>query len=165
METEIWKDVVGYEGEYQVSNVGRVRSIKKGKCLILKQFKTLSGYNKCTFWLYGKSNNLMVHRLVCSAFIGEPNGMQVNHIDENKLNNNIKNLEYVSGRENIQKYYSTRVNKNKLLGASYYKPKNKWRSFIRVNGKQIFLGYFNTELEANKAYVEASKKYDNGTNN
>lgn len=161
---ETWKEIKGFEGHYQISNLGRVKSIKKGKELILCESVGTSGYRINVFSLNCKPQTLMIHRLVAAAFIGDANGRQVNHIDEDKLNNNVDNLEYVSGRENIQKYCSTRVNKTKLLGATYHKLSNRWRSFIRVNGKQVFLGYFPSEIDASNAYNEAVKKYDNATN-
>ena len=161
---EIWKDIKGYEGHYQISNLGNVKSIKKNKELILCKSVGTSGYRINAFCLNSKLTTLMIHRLVAEAFIGDAKGRQVNHIDGNKLNNDVSNLEYVSGRENIQKYYSTRINKTKKLGATYNKATRKWRSFIRVNGKQIYLGFFDTEIEASNAYNEAVKKYDYAAN-
>ena len=164
MENEIWKDVKDYEGHYQISNLGNVKSMKKNKELILRKHVGTSGYMIVVFCVNSKAKTLMIHRLVADAFIGDSNGRQVNHIDENKLNNNASNLEYVSGRENIQKYYSTRINKSKKLGATYNKATKKWRSFIRVNGKQIYLGAFETELDASNMYLETVKKYDHAAN-
>ena len=157
---EQWKDIKGYDGHYQISNLGNVKSIKKQQHKILVQFLCGSGYLKFSLSLNSTVKNKMVHRLVAESFLGLNEDMQVNHIDENKLNNNLSNLEYVSGRVNIQKYYSTKINLNKTLGATYNKASKKWRSFIRVNGKQVYLGAFNTELEAGNAYQQAIKKYD-----
>lgn len=161
---ETWKDIENYKGHYQISNLGRVKSIKKEQHKILSQGLCGSGYLVVALCLNSISKTKMVHRLVAESFLGCNSDMQVNHIDENKLNNNLSNLEYVSGRVNIQKYYSTRVNTNKKVGATFNKATNKWRSFIRVNGKQVYLGAFVNELEAAKAYQEAIKKYDYATN-
>jgi hypothetical protein len=164
MEAEVWKDITGYECHYKISNYGNVKSIKKGKEFILCKSVGTSGYRINSLCINSNVKTLMIHRLVAETFIGNSNGMQVNHIDGNKLNNNVSNLEYVSGRENIQKYYFTTINKTKRLGATYNKATKKWRSFIRVNGKQIYLGFYETELEASNVYNEAVKKYDYGTN-
>lgn len=102
---EIWKDVVGYEGLYQVSDFGRVRSLAYGKERILKQQERQHGY--LSVCLYGRGGNkrnfkqISVHRLVAEAFIPNPKKLsEVNHIDEDKKNNKLENLEWVSHQEN-----------------------------------------------------------------
>lgn len=119
---EIWKPISGFEGLYEVSNLGRVRSVDrvikrtngyllplKGK--ILPQYKKRG--NSPFYRLYvnlskdGKSYSKTVHRLVASAFIPNPMGLeQVNHLDENPLNNNVWNLEWCSNEYNHN--YGTR---------------------------------------------------------
>jgi len=99
---EIWKDIPGYEGMYQVSNMGEVRSLSwtsSREPRILKK-SIVSGYYSVTLQLDGKGKNYKVHRLVMLAFYGESPKV-VNHKDGNKLNNNINNLEYVWQKENI----------------------------------------------------------------
>lgn len=98
---EIWKDVRGYEGYYKVSNLGRVRSNNK----ILKSSLQKCG-NYCRYrvnlYLDGNIKMYKVHRLVAQAFIKNPlNKPQVNHKDNNPLNNKINNLEWVTNYENI----------------------------------------------------------------
>lgn len=89
---EIWKDIKGYEGLYQVSNLGRVRNKKTKK--ILKTWLNQYGYIRVSLHKNGKQKWHLVHRLVYEAFIGEiPNGMQVNHKDENKENNVLSNID------------------------------------------------------------------------
>lgn len=106
---EIWKDIKGYEGRYQVSNLGRVKSLTrnkiKGKILTLKLSKLTkrsgTGYLSVHLWKNGKGKYYTVHRLVWTAFNGEiPKGLQVNHIDENHLNNCIENLNLMTSKEN-----------------------------------------------------------------
>lgn len=97
---EVWKDIQGYEGEYQVSNTGRVRSIKSN--LILKQQTDNYGYYKVILYKKSKGEVIRVHRLVAQTFIPNPNNFNiVNHIDENPKNNNIGNLEWCTQKHNI----------------------------------------------------------------
>ena len=92
---EIWVDILNYEGLYQISNLGRVKNFKTNK--ILKQ-SIAKGYNRIRI----KSKNYLVHRLIAQAFIPNPyNKPQINHIDSNRLNNDINNLEWCTPKENI----------------------------------------------------------------
>lgn len=119
---EIWKDVIGYEGIYEVSNEGRVRSIDrvanngrryKGKVLSPAPGGRTGEYRSVQlFDLDGKQTRKYVHQLVARAFIGEPlPGDQVNHKDENKSNNAVDNLEWMTASENIN--YGTRTAKDR----------------------------------------------------
>lgn len=104
---EIWKPVKSFEGEYEVSNLGNVRSIKFGKCNLLKSFYS-RGYKKIELYLNGTSRKYYVHRLVATAFINNPNKREfVNHIDGHKDNNHYTNLEWVTKSENVIHAYST----------------------------------------------------------
>lgn len=106
---EIWKDIEGYEGIYQVSNIGRVRSLNRiningyrlrGKMLSL--CKNDKGYYVVRLY-NGKGVTKSVHQLVANAFIPNPNRLRVvNHIDHNKINNNVKNLEWCTQNHNVQ---------------------------------------------------------------
>jgi len=103
-EIEIWKDIPGYEGKYQVSNLGNVKSMNymhtKKEHILIKRVQP-TGYHTVTFCKNGKAKQYLVHRIVYQTFAGEiPEGMQVNHIDENKLNNNIGNLNLMTPKEN-----------------------------------------------------------------
>ena len=111
---EIWKDIEGYEGLYQVSNQGRVKSLDyhcTGKERTLKQQIT-RGYYQVRLCKNGEQKFYRVHRLVAKAFVsGYKDGYVVNHIDENKTNNHYTNLEWVTYREN-----SMKSTKNPLKG-------------------------------------------------
>ena len=107
---EIWKDIEGFEGLYQVSNLGKVKSLnynhtKKEK--ILKHGSDRVGYLRVNLCKEGKRKTYQVHRLVAQAFIPNlENKPQVNHKDEDKTNNKVENLEWMTRRENIN--YGTR---------------------------------------------------------
>lgn len=99
---EKWKDIQGYEGLYQVSNLGRVRSIKILNCSI-----DSCGYEQLRLYKNGEAKSKKVHRLVAETFISNTDRLpQVNHKDENKTNNCIKNLEWCSNEYNHN--YGTR---------------------------------------------------------
>ena len=115
IEEEIWKDIEGYEGLYQVSNWGRVKSLdrfithKNGKKFflrgkILKTRPDKDGYRLVSLYLNGKKKDSKVHRLVATAFIVNDDPIkktQVNHLDESKDNNHVENLEWISQEDNL----------------------------------------------------------------
>lgn len=103
---EIWKDIEGFNGKYQVSNLGNVRSFSKWKNGgLLKPGTNGGGYFFVQLVKSGRNDISIrvIHRLVATAFIENPNNLpEVNHIDGNKKNNNVENLEWVSRERNIQ---------------------------------------------------------------
>lgn len=109
MKNEEWRDVVGYEGLYQVSSEGRVKSLERtdrfGRVVkerVLKQDVTHDGYLRVCLYASDKRKWFRVHRLVCEAFRENPEDKpEVNHIDEDKTNNNAVNLEWCTRKENI----------------------------------------------------------------
>lgn len=107
---EIWKSIEGTNGRLEVSNRGRVKSnLRDGR--ILKQQTDNKGYKRVRVTLDGVKRGYKVHRLVATAFVPNPNGLpQVNHIDGNKDNNNVANLEWVTSSENtIHAIYNGRL--------------------------------------------------------
>lgn len=104
MRTEIWKDVIEYEGLYQVSNFGRVKSLnygRSGKERILKQVLDGDGYYCVLLYKNGKRKRFSVHRLIVMTFIGPiTKGLVVNHINECRTDNRLENLEICTIREN-----------------------------------------------------------------
>ena len=113
---EIFKDVKGYEGYYEISNLGRVRSTSyKGK-KILKPAITKNGYLNVIFCINQKKEHKLVHRLVAETFIPNINNYStVNHKDENKLNNCVENLEWMSIEDNNRYSNSKMLTKEKVL--------------------------------------------------
>ena len=99
---EHWKEIACYEGLYEVSNLGRVKSLLHGKDKILKPWKTHGGYLQVCLSKDGKVKHTLVHRLVADSFIPNPNNLEtVNHKDEVKTNNVASNLEWMTRGDNI----------------------------------------------------------------
>jgi len=105
---EIWRWVKGYEGRYKVSNFGRVMSVRLGKNKILKLCPNIHGYLICSLFLNGAQKTRDVHNLVAYAFLPPCPGKQgrgsadwqIDHIDENKTNNHVSNLRWLTAKEN-----------------------------------------------------------------
>ena len=103
---EIWRDVINYEGFYQISNMGRLKSLHYGKSTILNSGTARDGYKNVTLTVNGKKNYYRLHILVARAFIPNPeNKPCVNHIDGDKSNNRADNLQWVNHSENTQHAY------------------------------------------------------------
>lgn len=110
LDGEEWKDVVGYEGLYKVSNLGRIRSFVLGgkNGCIISQSKTRQGYKRLALSKNGILTRFLVHRLVANAFIPNPqNKPTVNHINGDKGDNRVCNLEWATQSENNRHAYKT----------------------------------------------------------
>jgi hypothetical protein len=157
---EIWKDIPDYEELYQVSNLGRVKNIKKNTIKKLTIDKR-DGYLK--IHLSNKKYNRVyrVHQLVVMAFLNhKPCGHQlvVDHINDNKTDNRLENLQVVTTRYNAYKTQGKYSSKYK--GVSWQKNRQKWVTYIQINGKKKYLGIFNCELKAHQSYQNALKQYN-----
>lgn len=113
--TEVWKPIEGYDN-YMVSNLGRVKSLKRG---ILKLIKNKNGYYYISFSKYGKIKTFIVHRLVAEAFLPNPdNKPQVDHINTNRTDNRVENLRWTTYKENnnnqLTKKHFSECRKGKL---------------------------------------------------
>lgn len=138
---EVWKDIKGYEGLYQVSNLGRVKRLK-GKYMskerILKQFPNKHGYLLVSLCKTGKQKSFAVHRLVALQFIPKvKNKPEVNHIDEDKTNNMSSNLEWCTRVENNN--YGTRIEKysKKVKSIDITNGEYNYYPSIRECGRQL----------------------------
>lgn len=156
MESTIWKDVVGYGSNYIISNNSIVKSVKFNKERILKPHLGIRGYYEVKLCLNGKQKTRSVHQLMAEAFLGHtPCGFKlvVDHIDTNKLNNNISNLRIVTNRENcnLKHIKSSSI----YTGVGFNKTRNKWIATIVINGKLKHLGAFNIQEEASQCYENA----------
>jgi len=130
---EVWKDVVGYEGLYIVSNFGNVLGIKSN--VTLKPSLNHKGYEQVVLSKQGKQKTVRVHRLVAQAFIPNlENKPQVNHIDCNKQNNCVTNLEWVTNSENQLHAWSNGLQKD-VTG--YNNPKARKINQYDTNGNYI----------------------------
>lgn len=162
---EIYKDIPNYEGLYQVSNLGNVRSLDrvnsrgrniKGLNLSLKLRKGYEAINLC---YKAKYKTFDVHQLVAMAFLNHtPKGhkLVVDHIDNNPLNNRLDNLQVISNRENLSK--DKKNGTSKYTGVYWNKNLKKWTSAIVINSDKKVLGYFDCETEAHEAYQNKLKE-------
>lgn len=97
---EVWKDIVGYEGLYKVSSKGQIYSVKRKRKMNLTTNK--NGYKHVKLYTKGKYKTISIHRLVAKTFLENPeNHPVVNHLDEDKLNNNVENLEWCTQKQNV----------------------------------------------------------------
>ena len=156
---EQWQKIQGYENDYLISSFGEVKSIKNSKDKILKKSKNTKGYFIVSLCKNGKTKSFQIHQLVAIHFLNHiPNGLSsvINHIDFNKNNNNVSNLEIVTNRENSNRKHLKST--SQYTGVSWDKNKNKWQSQIKKDGKTIFLGRYNNELDASIAYQNELNK-------
>jgi hypothetical protein len=159
---EVWLPIEGYEGCYEVSNLGRVKSLartvintgrvlkEKYNCFHLKR----SGYHSVLLSKDTIKSTIQLHRIVAKAFLpNSENKRVVNHIDGNKLNNKVDNLEWTSHRENSCHYYQN-INTGTPVGVYKLKKYNKYLAHAHVDGKKVFLGYHKTPEAAYEARVK-----------
>lgn len=151
---EIWKPIKDYESLYEVSNTGRIKSLKN-KNKILSPRINNKGYDFCGLYKNGIRKYFAVHRLVAYNFLNKKDKKYtVNHINEIKNDNRVENLEWVSSRENCCHKFLGKNIYSKYTGVTFHKSRNKWQAQIFVNKKMIYLGSFNLEEDAYKARVD-----------
>jgi len=171
IENEIWKDIPGYEGSYQASSLGRIKSLKRYSNInrlvnekILKECSDGKGYfivNLCSKAIIKK---YFVHQLVAMAFLGHTRckyKFVINHIDFNSKNNKLNNLEIVTQRENANKKHID--SSSVFTGVCFNKLYQNWQSHIYIKPAIVHLGTFDTEIEASEYYQNALESIKNGT--
>ncbi len=179
IEKEIWKDIPGYEGYYQASNLGRVRSLDRTvtfsngydrfyKGRIIKGNINEGGYRQTALGVNGIGRNFKFSQIIAMTFLGhEPNGhdLVVDHINGDKSDDRVENLRIVSHRANLSTCFRSdrETLSSKYLGICFHNRDKKWQAQITINGKQKYLGSFKTEIEAHNAYQKALKQKQDGS--
>lgn len=166
---EIWKSVKDYEGLYEISNLGRVKSLGREKLalgkypflsneFILKNSLSLKGYYRVKLYKKQTKSMKQVHVLVAESFLNHKTcGMKlvVDHINNIKTDNRVDNLRIVTNRQNCNRQHIK--SSSKYVGVSWDNFNKKWKSQIQINGKKKHLGLFNSEIEASEYYENALK--------
>ena len=156
LDYEMFLPVDGYSN-YFISNFGNVKNSKTNR--IINQYNYPQGYKLISLSKNEKWKSFRVHRLVGNAFLENPdNKINIDHIDENKSNNNVKNLRWATDAENGRNQGKPKNNTSGYKGVSFHKPSNKYVAFININGKKKHLGYFETAEEASRVYDAKAKE-------
>lgn len=164
---EEFRDVPDYEGLYQVSDLGRVKSLNyrhTRNASILKCGINSGGYLSVRLYRDKKSETRVVHQLVAITFLNHKRcgyELVVNHKNFIRIDNNLGNLEIVTQRVNANKKHLP--SSSKYTGVYWNTKDKKWISYIFINAKRICLGYFDDELEASEYYENAVEAIKNGT--
>lgn len=166
---EIWKDIPGYNGFYQISNLGNVKSlsrtiIRKNNKLqfikekILKPIKNGHGYLFVNLSINGKVKVEKIHKLMAETFLNHTakKGYHIDHKDNNRTNNNLENIQILTIRQNVSK--TIKKTSSKYTGVSFEKSRNKWVAMIYVNGLHKKIGRFDNEYDAHLAYENELSK-------
>lgn len=165
--TEEWKDIVSFENKYQISDLGRIKSLSrnrlsksknrfKTKSFILKQGMGTNGYLQICLSNINKKITKKTHQLVAIAFLNHtPCGYKlvINHKNFIRTDNRKLNLEITTARENSNLLHIK--SSSKYTGVTWDKQMKKWRAKITIGYKQIFLGLYINEIDAHNAYQEA----------
>ena len=117
-DSEEWRDVEDYDGDYQISNFGRVRSRKSGEWRLMKTTPNQKGYLGVMFSRQGKTKRFEIHRIVATAFLPNPNNLPVvEHADDNKQNNHVSNLFWSTHSDNTRHAYERNLINNYTIKA------------------------------------------------
>lgn len=158
-------DVKGYEGLYQVSNLGNVISVnhnRTGKQVMMKLHRNKQKYIIVKLSKNSKYKTFQVHQLVAMSFLNHEycgHELVVNHKDFNRSNNHVDNLEVITQRENTNKKHIP--HSSKYTGVSWHKKMQKWQSRIWINNTDKHLGFFDDEKEAAEFYNNAVISFSN----
>lgn len=167
MTKEIWKDIIGYKGYYQISNLGRIRSVERevncrnnSKRILPSKnrslFKKENGYMSLTLQVDNKTKSFYVHRLVAEAFIPNPNLKKtVNHINEIKHDNRVENLEWATYSENLNyNNLRKRMSETRKRTAVVSKQNNpNWKDIEYYKNNPVERGSFKKCCLENKGWL------------
>jgi len=155
---EEWKSIEDYDN-YEISNLGNVKNKTTNK--LLTPYLHNAGYYKIDLCKNGKKKKYYIHRLIAKAFIPNPyNLAEIDHIDRNKSNNSINNLRWITHTNNAYNINKKKNSNSKYRNVYYEKRRNHWICQMKINGKQTYIGSFDTEEEGAIAFNEAIKKYN-----
>lgn len=170
---ETFKDIPNYEGFYQVSNLGNVKSLER-RCkvnnnalrlvnerILCNKLSKKDGYHRVCLLKNGNEKTFLVHQLVAMAFLNHiPNGYEkiINHKNFIRNDNRVENLEIVTSRENTS--YRQNLGSSKYPGVYFCKTKKKFRAEILIGRSRIYLCSLKNEDESNLVYEEALKCID-----
>lgn len=149
MVIEKWKPING-NLNYSVSDSGNVKNLKTGR--ILSASLTSNGYLKVRLFNEGIGKTFTIHSLVAEAFLSIGGGLVVNHINYDKTDNRLSNLEKITQRQNAKHSRQNKLYSSCYIGVSWFKRNKKWGATIFVDGKNKFLGLFKNEIDAKKSY-------------
>ena len=159
---EEWKDIVGYEGHYRISNQGRVMSLKFGKTRIMKLNENNLGRIIIGLCKNKGRKILFISRLVAQHFLPDwDKSLNVDHINGVKTENDVDNLRMVTNAQNLRSFQKVR-GKSKFRGVCFCKGEGSWRARLMFDRKRKHLGYFDDEEEAARAWDAAA--IENGYN-
>ena len=155
---EEFRNIPGHK-DYQVSNLGTVKSLKFGKERVLKQSFDEKGYLLVCLRSNKKSYTKRVHVLVIMAFVGhvfdKNNDTVIDHINNNRIDNRLENLQLTTSRHNNTKDIDKNITTSKYIGVHWSNDRHKWCAKIYVKGKYKYLGRFTDEEDAHNAYETA----------
>lgn len=153
---EVWKDIEGYEGVYQISNFGKIKSLERSlrrsngviqtrNERLLRQSENMFGYLMVTLHLENSKKTIAVHRLVAKAFVTQKKGcIEVNHIDGNKQNNMADNLEWCTRKQNVDHSFDKGLRRTK--GTPYH-----YRGVIQKDKNGDIIHVYKTIISASRA--------------
>jgi len=162
---EIFLPIIGYEGLYEISNLGRVKSFASSnvrKIPFMKIYIGKIGYPIVVLSKNNKSKHKYLHRLLAEHFIANPNNLPVvDHIDNVKTNNDIDNLRWVTKRQNeISTNKKKDTHASKYTGVCFDKYWGRYKATVSENGKTKNLGTYRTEDEAHERYQKYLKEHN-----
>lgn len=165
---DIFHPIPGFETNYSITINGIIKSLERvvsnhhrsyiQKERILKQYKDKDGYLIVYFFINKKILIKKVHRLVMLTFFGESE-LSVNHLDGDKTNNNLSNLEYATTQENIR-HQKRIVNPNKVPGVNWHEKTGSWMARFTLNKKRTHIGMFETEQGAANAVIQKMAEHN-----